>query len=165
MPLKEQNEHAKAEEKRFPKQKMHSRLTESIREEALERGHLEKDTGKPLSSAPNDASPPGRGQKDGKKSPMDMLFKQFPQRSSLTGDESKANEWKREELLGKRGAEESRGVDTGLITDLKGLHKHERRQREQRQSKKRFISEYFGETGPRERVKRCIQFWVDGLKN
>lgn len=166
MPLKEEKEAEETDERGSTKQEMRSREEEGRvregppREEQMRRNNSQRMN----STAKGNSQPSEREEKrrdEGRKSAMDVLFKQFPQRNSFTVDDSKVKRWKREATLGKRGAEESREVDTGLITDLKGLHKHEQKVRRQRQSKKKFISEYFGETRAARRAnfKRCIQFW------
>jgi len=119
--------------------------------------------------------------KDGQRnSDIDFLFKQFNVRNSFTIDDSKVKKWKKDSMLGKRGSENvEEELEMSLITDLKGLRKHEKEKEEeekkkyvmshnqqilekeeksrrsyQRNQKKKYISDFFGDEGNQPKVKR-----------
>ena len=57
-------------------------------------------------------------------SDIDFLFRQFNVRNSFSMDDSKVKKWKKDSVLGKRGSEHQE-EEVSLITDLRGLKKHQ----------------------------------------
>jgi hypothetical protein len=146
------------------------------------REHIGKEESKVLSSIGNEISQASAKDKltpDGHRdSDIDFLFKQFNVRNSFTIDDSSIKKWKKDSILGKRGSEvQDEELEMSLITDLKGLKKHEQEKEDQkimeknmenmlhnksktfpsRNMKKKYISDFFGEGGKKPSIKRYVK--------